>query len=331
MSHRGIEANPEKIKAIEDMSPPQTLKEMQKLAGRVTALGRFISKLGERALPFFKLMTKKGPFEWTQEADRAFQDLKRYLTSPPVMVAPRPLEPLVLYLAATPYSASAALVAVREEHQAKGALRRATTEAMQDQEGAARAVAAPTEDQAQQDAAAQSPTNNQASGVPSPQETSQLSPDTSLNSAPALVEHPVYFVSTVLRDARAQYPMPQKLLPALLVASRKLRHYFQGHPIKVVSTYPLERVLRSPNSAGRVAEWNIELQAFQLEFSTTRVIKGAALADFVAEWMDVPTLEVGEDRSTSPGSEAPDGWVMYFDGAFVHQGAGARAVLISPT
>ena len=125
--------------------------------------------------------------------------------------------------------------------------------------------------------------------------------------------------------------MPQKLLLALLVASRKLRHYFQGQPIKVVLAYPLERVLRSPNSAGRVAEWNIELQAFQLEFSTTRVIKGAALADFVAEWTDAPVLEVGEDRSLSPGSEAPDGWVMYFDGAFVHQGAGAGAVLISPT
>ena len=53
--------------------------------------------------------------------------------------------------------------------------------------------------------------------------------------------------------------MPQKLLLVLLVASHKLRHYFQGHPIKVVSAYPLERVLRSPNSAGRVAEWNIKL------------------------------------------------------------------------
>ena len=85
----------------------------------MTALGRFISRLGERALPFFQLMKKKGPFEWTEEADKAFQDLKRYLTSPPVMVAPRPQEPLVLYLAATPYSASAALVAVREERRAK--------------------------------------------------------------------------------------------------------------------------------------------------------------------------------------------------------------------
>ena len=120
MSHRGIEANPENVKAIEDMSPPQTLKEMQKLEGCVTLLGRFSSKLGERALQFFKLMKKKGSFEWTPEADAVFEDLKRYLTSPLVMVAPRPLEPLVLYLATTPQSASAALVAVREEHQAKG-------------------------------------------------------------------------------------------------------------------------------------------------------------------------------------------------------------------
>ena len=93
----------------------------------------------------------------------------------------------------------------------------------------------------------------------------------------------------------------------------------------------MERVLRSPNSAGWVAEWNIELQAFQLEFSTTRVIKGVTLTDFVAEWIDAPALEEGEDRSTSPGSEAPDGWVMYFDGAFARQGVGAGAVLILPT
>ena len=93
VSHRGIEANPEKVEEVKDMSLPKTLREMQKLTGRVTALGRFISKLGERALPFFKLMKKKGPFEWTEEADKAFQDLKKYLTSPPVMVAPCPQEP----------------------------------------------------------------------------------------------------------------------------------------------------------------------------------------------------------------------------------------------
>src|SRR3954466_11494912 len=114
VSHHGIEANPEKVKAVEDMSPPKTLREMQKLTRRVTALGRFISKLGERALPFFQLMKKKGPFEWTEEVDKAFQDLKRYLTSPPVMVALHPQEPVLRHLAATPCSASTALVVVRE-------------------------------------------------------------------------------------------------------------------------------------------------------------------------------------------------------------------------
>ena len=63
----------------------------------------------------------------------------------------------------------------------------------------------------------------------------------------------------------------------------------------------------------------------------TRVIKGAALADFVAEWADAPGLKAGEDRSLSLGSEAPDDWVMYFDGAFSRHGAGAGVVLVSPT
>ena len=135
-------------------------------------------------------------------------------------------------------------------------------------------------------------------------------------AASPLIEHPVYFVSTVLREARASYPMPQKLILVLPVASRKLCHYLQGHPIKVVSVYPLERVLRSPNAAGRVAEWNIELQAFNLEFSTTRVIKGAALTDFMAECTDIPGRGVSKDGSLLPGDEEPDGWVMYFDGSF---------------
>ena len=86
-------------------------------------------------------MKKKGPFVWTEEADKAFQDLKKYLTSPPVMVAPRPQEPFVLYLVATPYSASAALVAVREERRAKAAPAAAPAEVEQSQENLAKTKA----------------------------------------------------------------------------------------------------------------------------------------------------------------------------------------------
>jgi hypothetical protein len=80
----------------------------------MAALGRFIARSGEKALPFFKLMKRIGKFEWTPEADKAFAKLKRYLTSPPIIVAPASREPLLLYIAATTRTASAVLVAERD-------------------------------------------------------------------------------------------------------------------------------------------------------------------------------------------------------------------------
>jgi hypothetical protein len=87
VSRRGIEANPHKVKAIEEMRHPRNLKEMQHLVGWMAALGRFIVRKGEKALSFFKLMKRTRKFEWTLKADKAFAELKRYLTSPPIMVA----------------------------------------------------------------------------------------------------------------------------------------------------------------------------------------------------------------------------------------------------
>ena len=78
------------------MHPPARLKEVQHLAGCIAYLGCFISKLGERGLPLFKLLKKTGHFDWTPEAEQSFQDLKKYLTSPPVLVAPSEGEPLLL-------------------------------------------------------------------------------------------------------------------------------------------------------------------------------------------------------------------------------------------
>src|SRR3954471_12170278 len=114
VSQPGIEANPDKIKAIEQIEAPKRIKDVRRLAGCVTAMGRFISKSAERALPFFKILKKAGPMEWTPEAEAALQDLKKYLSSAPVLVAPRPQEPLLLYLAARNQVVSAALVAQRE-------------------------------------------------------------------------------------------------------------------------------------------------------------------------------------------------------------------------
>jgi hypothetical protein len=111
VSYRGIEANPEKIKAIKVMQPPARIKDVQKLTGCLAALSQFISKLAEWALLFFKLMRNSGPFVWTEKAEEAFQELKQYLTSPPIMVALEPGEPLLLYIVATTEVVSMVLVA----------------------------------------------------------------------------------------------------------------------------------------------------------------------------------------------------------------------------
>jgi hypothetical protein len=113
VSYQGIEANPEKIKVIEAMRPPAQIKDVQKLTGPLAALSRFISRLAERVLPFFKLLRKSGPFSWTEEAEQAPQELKRHLVSLPILVAPEPGEPLYLYIAATAEAVSMVLVVER--------------------------------------------------------------------------------------------------------------------------------------------------------------------------------------------------------------------------
>jgi hypothetical protein len=95
------------------MRPPARIKDMQKLAGCLAAISRFISRLAERALPFFKLLWKSGPFIWSNDTEETFQELKRYLTSPPVIVVPEPGEALLLYIAATSEAVSMVLVAER--------------------------------------------------------------------------------------------------------------------------------------------------------------------------------------------------------------------------
>jgi hypothetical protein len=98
VSHRGIEANPTKVDAIRRMNRPTGKKDVMKLTGMMAALGRFISKLGEKGLPFFKLLKKSDRFEWTDEEDQALQELKTFLTTPPIMVPPAPKETLLLYI-----------------------------------------------------------------------------------------------------------------------------------------------------------------------------------------------------------------------------------------
>jgi hypothetical protein len=113
ISHRGIEANFEKISAITSMKAPTCIKDVQKLIGCMAALNRFISKLGDRGLPFFNLLKHQEKFAWTPEADHALAQLKDFLSKPPVLTAPRKKEQLLLYLAATTHVVSTAIIVER--------------------------------------------------------------------------------------------------------------------------------------------------------------------------------------------------------------------------
>jgi hypothetical protein len=231
-------------------------KDVMKLTGMMAALGRFISKLGEKGLPFFKLLKKADKFVWDDEAQKTFEALKESLMTPPIMIPPVSKETLLLYISTTTNVASTVLVAEREE------------------EGRAYPV-----------------------------------------------QRLVYYVSEVLADAKTRYTQPQKLLYALLIMSRKLRHYFQAHKIMVPSSFPLGEIICNRDANGRIVKWSVELGEFDIEFCLRQAIKSQILADFVSEWTEI---------QMPPPKERPEHWIMYFDGALNLEGTGASVLLISP-
>uniref|UniRef100_A0A2N9GJ57 RNA-directed DNA polymerase n=1 Tax=Fagus sylvatica TaxID=28930 RepID=A0A2N9GJ57_FAGSY len=205
VSQRGIEANPDKIKAILDMSPPKTIKEVQSLTGKAAALNS-PSQTGEE---------------------------------------------LYLYLAVSASAVSFALI--REEER---------------------------------------------------------------------VQKPVYYTSRALRGAEERYSNMEKLAFALLIASRKLRPYFQSHPIVVLTDYPLRKAMNKPDAAGRLVQWSIEMSEFHIDYRPRTAIKAQALADFIAEF-----TQPWKDEEDSEEGKA---WTVNIDGSSTKEMSGAGVVLVSP-
>ena len=112
VTHRGIEVNPDQVKAINNLQPPWNPKEVQKLTGMTVALNRFISRSTDRYRPFFLLMNKWKGFEWTDECALAFQQLKEYLSRPPIMSSPGTDEVLFSYIAVASHAVSLVLIRV---------------------------------------------------------------------------------------------------------------------------------------------------------------------------------------------------------------------------
>jgi ribonuclease HI len=110
-------------------------------------------------------------------------------------------------------------------------------------------------------------------------------------------------------------------LYAVVLARRKLRHYFEAHPVTVVSSFPLGEIICNPDTAGRIAKWLVELMGETLAYAPRKAVKSQILADFVAEWTDT---------QLPPPQIQAECWTLYFDGSVMKTGAGAGLLFVSP-
>jgi hypothetical protein len=135
------------------------------------------------------------------------------------------------------------------------------------------------------------------------------------------VQRPVYFISEVLSETMIRYPQIQKLLYAVILTRRKLRHYFESHPVTVVSSFHLGEIIQCREASSRIAKWAVEIMGETISFAPRKAIKSQVLADFVAEWVDthLPAAPI-----------QPELWTMFFDGSLMKTGAGASLLFISP-
>jgi ribonuclease HI len=206
--------------------------------------------------PVFKALKGKGMIGWGPEQSKAFAELKEYIEKIAILSPPSPLEPLLLYVAASKVAVSAALV--REVETEKGKL-----------------------------------------------------------------QCPVYFVSEALSGSKLLYSELEKIAYAVIMATRKLGHYFEAHKVTVLMDQPLNDLFINKEASSRIDKWATELSEHTMDFGKRSAIKSQVLADFIVDW-------------TSPSSVTTDEelvpvWEIRCDRAWGRKGAGIAAIITSPT
>ncbi|GJY13401.1 reverse transcriptase domain-containing protein [Tanacetum coccineum] len=249
----GLKVCPEKADAVLSLPSLGCLKDVQNLNWKLASLNRFLSKSAEKSLPFFKTLkkcTKKSDFQWTQEAEVAFRQMKKLIAELPMLTAPKEREELIMYLAATKEAISAVLMTEREGEQRK------------------------------------------------------LS----------------------LRGPEINYTPMEKLVLALLSASRRLKRYFQAHTIVVITDQPIKKLLSNSKITGRMLKWKFELEGHDIQYWPRISIKGQILADFIVERSE----EEFQDELMAEPKELSKPWTLFTDGSSCIDGSGAGLILTNP-
>jgi hypothetical protein len=133
---------------------------------------------------------------------------------------------------------------------------------------------------------------------------------------------PVYYVSEVLTTSKCNMTELENIAYAVIMALRKLRHYFEAFKVRVTTDRGLGELFRNPEASVRIANWAAELSEYHITFEPRTAIKSQVLADFIVDW-------TGPARQQEEPSEKV--WTIHCDGAWCHAGAGAAAIITSPT
>jgi hypothetical protein len=133
---------------------------------------------------------------------------------------------------------------------------------------------------------------------------------------------PVYYVFEVLTTSKCNMTELEKISYTVVMASRKLCHYFEAFKVRVTSDKGLGKLFRNPEVSVRITKWAIKLSGYHITFEPRTTIKSQVLADFIVDW-------TGPTRQQEEPSEKV--WTIHCDGAWCHAGAGATAIITSPT
>jgi ribonuclease HI len=136
------------------------------------------------------------------------------------------------------------------------------------------------------------------------------------------LQSPVYFVSEALSGSKLLYSELEKMAYAVVMATQKLRHYFEAQKVTVLTDQPLNDLFINKEASSRIAKWATELSEHTIDFGKRSAIKSQVLADFVVDWTSPSSITADE--------ELVPVWEIRCDRAWGRKGAGIAAIITSP-